>query len=117
MDKTTNFTGKKILLIEDEPDIANMILIYLRECGYITFHGSDMDGWEVLEEIKKRKIPTRIIMLTQIEGVANIIRFIRAGACDYVNKPFDIQHLRMRIERALEMEKTINTNFMNVFPP
>lgn len=141
MEKTTNFIGKKILLIEDEPDIANMILIYLRECGYETFHGAwgatglrlaetqkpdlilldillpDMDGWEVLEEIKKRHIPTRIIMLTQIEGVTNIIRFIRAGACDYVNKPFDIQNLRMRIERALEMESTINTHFMNVFPP
>jgi two-component system OmpR family response regulator len=141
MEKTTNFIGKKILLIEDEPDIANMILIYLRECGYETFHGAwgatglrlaetekpdlilldillpDMDGWEVLDEIKKRHIPTRIIMLTQIEGVTNIIRFIRAGACDYVNKPFDIQNLRMRIERALEMESTINTHFMNVFPP
>lgn len=134
-------TPKKILLIEDEPDIANMILIYLRECGFQTFHGAwgsaglrlaesekpdvilldillpDMDGWEVLEEIKKRKIPTRILVLTQIEGVTNIIRFIRAGACDYINKPFDIQTLRMRIERALEMENTINTNFMNVFPP
>jgi len=141
MEKTSSFTGKKILLIEDEPDIANMILIYLRECGYETFHGAwgatglrlaetekpdlilldillpDMDGWEVLEQIKKRHIPTRIIMLTQIEGVSNIIRFIRAGACDYINKPFDIQNLRMRIERALEMENTINTNFMNVFPP
>ena len=141
MDKTTNFAGKKILLIEDELDIANMILIYLKECGYQMFHSTwgatglrvaeaekpdlilldillpDMDGWEVLDEIKKRQIPTRIIMLTQIEGVANIIRFIRAGACDYVNKPFDIQNLRMRIERALEMENTINTNFMNVFPP
>lgn len=141
MEKRTNFTGKKILLIEDEPDIANMVLIYLRECGYKTFHSTwgatglrlaetekpdlilldillpDMDGWEVLDEIKKRYIPTRIIMLTKIEGVSNIIRFIRAGACDYINKPFDIQNLRMRIERALEMENTINTNFMNVFPP
>jgi len=141
MEKTTNFTGKKILLIEDEPDLANLVLIYLRECGYKTFHSTwgatglrlaeterpdlilldillpDMDGWEVLEEIKKRHIPTRIIMLTQIEGVSNIIRFIRAGACDYINKPFDIQNLRMRIERALEMENTLNTNFMNVFPP
>jgi len=141
MVKTTDFTRKKILLIEHEADIANMILSYLRECRYKTFQSTwggtglrlaetekpdlilldvllpDMDGWEVLEEIKKRHIPTRIIMLTQIGGISNIIRFIRAGACDYINKPFDIQNLRMRIERALEIESTINTNFMNVFPP
>ncbi|HLO32191.1 MAG TPA: response regulator [Anaerolineales bacterium] len=141
MEKTTNFTSKKILVIEDEPDIAKLVVTHLQNYGFRTFHSAegaagirlaqaekpdlvildillpDMDGWEVLEEIKKRRIATRIIMLTKIEGVASIIKFIRAGACDYVNKPFDIEDLRMRVDRALEMENTINLHFMNAFPP
>src|SRR5947207_2508784 len=46
-----------------------------------------LDGFEVLEEFKRRQVPTRVVMYSGHQvGVATAVRCIRAGACDYFEK-------------------------------
>jgi CheY-like chemotaxis protein len=46
-----------------------------------------LDGFEVLEELKRRQVPTRVVMYSGHQvGIATAVRCIRAGACDYFEK-------------------------------
>ena len=144
---TTPFsTPKKILIIEDETEVAEIVITYLNKHGYNPFHSQwgvkglklaenekpdliildiglpDISGWGVLDEIKKRGIRTRVVIFTILSDAESIIKFVRAGACDYIIKSlfreeFDFEKFRMKIERALELENTINPNLMYVLPP
>lgn len=61
----------------------------------------DMDGLRVLEKIK-RKLPDQIvIMLTATKTVKTAVEAMKLGAYDYITKPFDLDELRLIINRAL----------------
>ena len=64
---------------------------------------ADMDGIRTLKEIRKmengKDIP--VIMLTSQGDRGSIVETQKLGICDYVLKPFDLQELRSRIEKAL----------------
>lgn len=60
-----------------------------------------MSGVEVLEELKKRQIKPRIIMLTAVDDLSVAIQCVKLGANDYLTKPFDLEHLLAAITRVL----------------
>jgi two-component system alkaline phosphatase synthesis response regulator PhoP len=73
-----------------------------------------MDGYEVLQEIKKRRIPTRVIMMTHLAPPPdNIINFKSLGACDYIMKPFEREKLIKIIEQAFIKPWTMNLNIID----
>jgi len=124
---------QKILVVDDDPSLVKLIGLVLELEGYEVLRGlggaeglrlateskpdlvlldimmPDVGGDEVLEEIKKRGIPTRVIMFTgYFTLVRDVIRFIKAGACDYLIKPVEVEKLLNAIKRALALEGTIN---------
>jgi DNA-binding response OmpR family regulator len=119
--------GKRLLLIEDDHDIAEMLLMYFRAHRYDILHADtgrsgiemartkfpavilldvmlpDMDGFSVCEEIRQTSI-TRyipIIFLTQKDTRASKVRGLELGADDYITKPFDVDELRLRIQGSI----------------
>ncbi|MEM9693490.1 MAG: sigma-54 dependent transcriptional regulator [Myxococcota bacterium] len=62
----------------------------------------EMDGLELLTEIRKRKPHAVVIMITAFGSERVAVNAIKAGAYDYVAKPFDNDDLRQRVRRALE---------------
>jgi two-component system, cell cycle response regulator DivK len=60
-----------------------------------------MDGFELLAEIRRENIPTKVIMLTGRQREQDIIRGFELGADDYVVKPFNPRELVLRISRLL----------------
>lgn len=58
-----------------------------------------MDGFEVQERIRSRNIP--VIFLTATQDVTDKVRGLRAGAEDYIVKPFEVMELLARVEVAL----------------
>src|SRR5580698_4187144 len=61
-----------------------------------------MSGTEVLEKIKQIQPAIEVIMLTAYETVETIRQALRLGACDYLNKPFDVATVRKAVATAME---------------
>lgn len=115
---------KTILIIDDEPMMLDLLVLFLSPQGfrcvkkesaidgiqYLQSHSvdlilldimmPDMDGWEACEKIRK-SWDTPIIMLTAMGEKQNIVKGLRAGADDYLTKPFDEEELVARIEALL----------------
>ncbi|MCS6936529.1 MAG: response regulator transcription factor [Candidatus Bipolaricaulota bacterium] len=114
----------KILIVEDEEQLAQAIALYLRNAGFLTEIALDgqtaleavqkeppdlivldlmlpkVDGWEVCHRIRKdSQIP--IIMLTARVGEPARIQGLELGADDYLEKPFSLRELVARIQAVL----------------
>ncbi len=116
---------RRILIVEDNPDIAELLHIRLDLAGYSTCKTRDaasavgavyaykphavlldiglpdQDGFSVLKAIKAdaktRDIP--VLMLTARQAMGDIQAALKLGAKDYVTKPFDDRKLLIRIAR------------------
>ncbi|WP_066900528.1 response regulator transcription factor [Streptobacillus notomytis] len=121
----------KILLVEDEVDLNNIIKKYLNKNGYIVdsvFDGEEalfnlneasydlaildvmlpkLNGFEVLEKIRKKNNKTAVLMLTSKDQVEDKVKGLDLGADDYLSKPFDFEELMARI-RAIIRRKYDN---------
>lgn len=113
----------KILIVEDEEPIANLIRMNLGKAGYqceIAFDGEEaadkiesnsydlilldvmlpkLNGYEVLEYANAVGIP--VIFLTAMGETQQKVKGLRAGAEDYITKPFEIPELLARVETVL----------------
>jgi len=119
----------KILVIEDEPDIARAVVALLERAGYQVMLSADghaglrmlhsarpdlvildiglpgMDGWNVLERIRDlTTVP--IIMVTARTQEGDKVRGLQAGADDYLTKPFSNRELVARVEAHLRRATT-----------
>ena len=114
----------KILVIDDEPSILNVVTAYLRSEGYDYRTASDgveglkaihafqpdlvildvmlpgMDGIEVLSQLR-RESNAYVIMLTARSEETDKLVGLSVGADDYLTKPFSLRELMARIKAAL----------------
>ena len=121
-----------ILLVDDDPNISQLVNLYLTREGYHVDMADDgaqalalfrkqppslvlldvmlpgMDGWQVLREIRKvSNIP--VIMLTAKDETFDKVLGLELGADDYVVKPFDTKELVARIKAVLRRFQTADT--------
>lgn len=121
--------GSKILVIEDEPDIARAVVALLERSGYQVILSADghaglrmlhsvrphlvildiglpgMDGWNVLERIRDlTTVPILLVTARTQEG--DKVRGLQAGADDYLTKPFSNRELVARVEAHLRRSLT-----------
>lgn len=113
----------KILVVEDEKPISNLIAVNLKKAGYdcqCVFDGAaaadvlenqyfdlilldvmlpKIDGYELMRYIKDLEIP--VIFLTARSSVADRVKGLKLGADDYLTKPFEIIELLARVESVL----------------
>lgn len=62
----------------------------------------EMDGLKVLKEVKKINPTIKVILVTGYSAIATAYRAIKAGASDYIPKPFDKDYILKTIERVLK---------------
>ncbi len=117
----------KILIIEDDLDVADMLNAYFRVQGYdviaknwgedgvravisirpdlviLDIRLPDIDGYEVARRLRSdRKTKTiPIIFLTEKRDRSDRLQGLEIGADDYITKPFDVQELRLRVRNAI----------------
>ncbi len=114
----------RLLVVEDDPLIADGLLAALKGTGYAVDHVADglaadaalaandydlvildlglpkLPGITVLERLRARKVTTPVLILTAMDGIEDRVRGLDAGADDYLTKPFDLRELEARV-RAL----------------
>lgn len=115
----------RILIVEDEPDIALGLQLDLRDEGYdveVSTDGEDAsrrgreqtwdlilldvmlplkDGYDVCRDLRRAKVRTPVLMLTAKAHEAEKVMGLDMGADDYVTKPFSRRELRARIRALL----------------
>lgn len=116
--------ARKVLIVEDESNIAELINLYLKKEGYETMIAEDggkalelyrlfrpdlvlldimlpvMDGWAVCAKIRETD-KTPIIMLTAKGETTDKVTGLEMGADDYIVKPFEMKELMARINAVL----------------
>lgn len=120
----------KILIVEDEKPISNLIKLSLSKAGYFCVCALDgmtaadmlasntydlilldvmlpnVDGFELMEYIRPMGIP--VIFITAKNSVNDRVKGLRMGAEDYIIKPFDILELLARVEVVLRRFKKMD---------
>lgn len=128
--------NKRILIIDDEIDLCDMISHILTQEGYTTYIANDgniglgyfhkifphvvildicmpgINGLEVLKQIKNTINEVPVIIITAYGEIRSAIEAIKVGAYDYFTKPFDNEQIVLGVKRALEersMRQEIHT--------
>ncbi len=116
--------SQKVLVVEDDNNIAELLRLYLQKDGFEVTHAADggkavemakeiqpdlvlldimlpvMDGWQVCRELRKTmKMP--IIMLTAKGETEDKVSGLEMGADDYIVKPFEVKELLARVHAVL----------------
>lgn len=122
----TDRSGPRLLVVDDEVAIGEMIRAALEPLGYIVenvhegalakrrlsdeyYDGllvdlrmPDVDGWEVLDHLKTLPDHPITLVMSAHADVASATEAMRKGAVDFIEKPFRVADLVSRLERALE---------------
>jgi two-component system response regulator PhoP len=71
-------------------------------------------GQSVLQDLRKRKIHTPVLILTALEGKDSIVQLLNSGADDYLSKPFDLGELLARIKALIRRAKGVSSPILTV---
>jgi len=117
--------GREILVMEDETSLAKGLRMILEKEGYLvdiasTGHGAmdamrkkefdllvadlrlpDMDGMEVIREVKEKRPGTKTIVITGYPSVSSAVDAMKLGVSDYLPKPFWDEDFKSAVEKAL----------------
>jgi two-component system phosphate regulon response regulator PhoB len=117
---------RRLLVVEDESEIADLVLLHLRNAGYEAEHvrkGGDalervaarrfdlvildlglpggVDGLEVCRRLRARGDATPVVMLTARDEESDRVRGLDTGADDYLTKPFSMNELLARLRAVM----------------
>ncbi len=73
-------------------------------------HMPDGSGLELLRELKEQHSQASVIMMTAYTSTKSAIEAMRLGAYDYVSKPFDVEELKVLVQKALEKSRLVEEN-------
>jgi nitrogen regulation protein NR(I) len=126
----------RVLAIDDDETVRDVLATFLSsnhyeitvaengEIGLDLIRGEDFDivltdlvmpgvsGMDVLREISALKTNTPVIVITAFGTVQTAVEAMKAGAFDYIMKPFALEEVIMTIERALGVSRLQKENFM-----
>jgi two-component system response regulator PilR (NtrC family) len=127
---------KRILVVDDEPSMREMLGIMLRKEGYNVVVAEsrataaailgreavdmvitdvklpDGDGIEILRHVKAASPETVVVVMTAFSSTQIAVAALKLGAHDYLTKPFDIEELKIVVRNALEKRQLEEENLL-----
>ncbi len=119
----------KILIVDDEPFNLDLLEQELTDLGYAVARADDgaqalseieqvapdlvlldylmprMNGFEVLHTVRKTNRDLPVVIITAHGSIERAVEAIKAGADDFITKPFDLEHLALVVKKNLERAK------------
>jgi DNA-binding NtrC family response regulator len=132
--ETSESRTAAILIVEDEAKMRRLLELNLGEDGFATFSAGDaetglkllqqnsidlvvtdlklpgMDGLEFLQTIKRQNAALPVVVMTAFGSVETAVEAMKAGASDYVLKPFSLTEMRMVIHKELDVRNLREEN-------
>jgi DNA-binding NtrC family response regulator len=123
-----------ILIVEDEAKMRRLLELNLGEDGFTTFSAGDaeaglkllaenaidlvvtdlklpgMDGLEFLQTVKRQSAALPVVVMTAFGSVETAVEAMKAGASDYVLKPFSLAEMRLVIHKELDVRNLREEN-------
>ena len=120
----------KLLIIEDDEKIASLIAKGFRQAGFAVDHAADgeeglhlaltrpydasivdlmlpgLDGLSLIEEMRRKKIATPVIILSAKRSVDDRVKGLQSGGDDYLTKPFAFSELLARVHALIRRAST-----------
>jgi DNA-binding NtrC family response regulator len=127
-------TGAAVLIVDDDPAARRLLEVRLRALGYDTAAAGDgqealgriqadppalvlldlqmprMGGLELLQALRQAGIEVPVIVITAHGSVEAAVEAMKAGAYDFLPKPFDPKHLEIVVRKALERTTLVESN-------
>ncbi len=124
------FSQEKVLIVDDEAIVRNLLSEYLREQGFdcdvagtgreavdklgmsgyalviADIRMPEMNGIQLLENISQRFPDVATIVVTAVCDIQTAIHTMKQGAYDYITKPFNLEHVGEAVKRALQLRRT-----------
>lgn len=121
--------GMRVLVVEDDPEIAGFVARGLRRSGYEVDRAGDgdtglkmaltagydlavvdlmlpkRDGLDLIQEVRAGKVATPVLVLSAKRSTDDKVACLRRGADDYLAKPFDLPELLARVEAILRRSR------------
>lgn len=69
-----------------------------------------MDGVELLAQLKETDPSVQVILMTAYASIETAIKAVQLGAIDYILKPFQVEQIKLRIDRVMEQRKLVSEN-------
>lgn len=128
----------RILIVEDEKSLADIIKKGLEEEGYavdVSYNGKEglfmaenepsdliildimlpvIDGMTILKKIRKAGIKTPVVMLTAKDTIMDKVSGLDSGADDYLTKPFSFEELLARMRALLRRNTEVKTSVLMI---
>ncbi|HEX5423335.1 MAG TPA: sigma-54 dependent transcriptional regulator [Candidatus Acidoferrales bacterium] len=125
-----------VLLVEDKPELRAMLRKALERAGYSVDEAADgnsaidkvrsrryqvvltdlklpgSSGLDVLNEARRVEPTLPVILVTAYGSVEEAVRAMKEGAFDFIQKPVDLDHLRLLLERAAKQQELLRENLL-----
>jgi len=120
----------RLLVVDDERNIRVRLASFFEGCGHVVqtagsgkealellasnesadlvltdYRMAELNGVELLQQIKRQLPDTTVILMTAYGTIENAVMAMKAGAYDYLAKPFSLEQVQHVVERALEVQK------------
>jgi len=129
MPEFSTFSKPAVLFVNQDPDLNRMFRIYFEGVGFqvdcvtggldavhqcsdnkydvivLEVHLPDIDGFELLSQLRKRGIQTPVIYLSRESERNTRIRGLELGAIDFITMPFDIQELQLKMVNLIRLKE------------
>ena len=121
-----------VLVVEDEDKLRRVIELQLKGAGFDVLQAADaeaalrlcdqadliltdlklpgMDGLELLEQLRRQDLRTPVIVMTAFGTIENAVQAMKAGAADFLPKPFSLDHLMAVVNKAMELRTLRDEN-------
>jgi two-component system response regulator PilR (NtrC family) len=127
---------EKILIIDDEKSILDLLSVVFKKEGYrvrATLSAKkaleliskeefgliltdiklpEINGFEILRRVRESKPEIAVVMITAYGNVKQAVEALKAGAFDYVVKPFDVEELKIIVANAMEKKRLQEENIL-----
>lgn len=127
-----NINSKTVIVVDDDPSVGLLVSVILKNLNYnvvtllkgqelleylskelspslilLDLKLPDIDGFELCKKIRENPLTATIpiIVITGVEEIDSRIKLIEIGADDYINKPFDVRELKVRINRLMKRKE------------
>jgi len=127
---------EKILVVDDEQSLREVLSIMLKRAGYAVTSATDgeeaiellqkeifdlvitdlrmpkVDGMEVLKAVKSASPETVVLIITAFASADSAVEAMKQGAYDYLTKPFQVDEVQLIIRNALEKRRLTTENML-----